>query len=144
LTGLTQGYNEKMSAEPEVKKPLVLIIEDNEDFQNLYGLVADQAGFEVESIYDGAEALERLKQGPIPTIVLLDTHLPMVGGDEILQAARLNENWSNVPIYVLTADVRAAHGYRHFLPGAPHPDGVIEKGAESIHQLRELFAKFKK
>jgi CheY-like chemotaxis protein len=139
----TQGYNDNMSEEFAIKKSLVLIIEDNEDFQNLYGLVAEQAGFEAESIIDGAEALQRLEHGPLPTLILLDTHLPMVGGDEILQTARANKQWSAVPIYVLTADVRAAQAYRHFLPGAPHPDGVIEKGAESIHQLRELFAKYK-
>ena len=125
-----------------VKKCLVLIIEDNEDFQNLYGMVAEQAGFDVERIFDGREALERLERDPIPTIVLLDSRLPVAEGDEILRAARLNEKWSHVPIYMLTADLRVSNKYRDFTPDAPRPDGVIEKGAESIHILRKLFKQY--
>jgi DNA-binding response OmpR family regulator len=125
-----------------VKKCLVLIIEDNEDFQHLYGMVAEQAGFDVERIYDGREALERLKREPIPTIVLLDSRLPVAEGDVILEAARSNEKWLHVPIYMLTADLRVSKKYKDFSPGAPRPDGVIEKGAESIHQLRKLFKQY--
>ena len=126
-----------------VKKKLVLIIDDNEDFQNLYGMVAEQSGFEVDRAYDGREALERLEREPIPTIVLLDSRLPHASGDEILLAARAHEKWFGVPIYVITADLRGAQRLRTFAPGAPHADGVIEKGAESIRMLRELFEKYR-
>ena len=125
------------------KKNLVLIVEDNEDFQNLYGMVADMAGYEVERIYDGKEALQRVEREPIPTIVLLDSRLPGLGGDEILQAARSKEKWSHVPIYMITADLRGAQRYRTFSPDIPHADGVIEKGADSIHKLRELFDEYR-
>jgi CheY-like chemotaxis protein len=118
-------------------------VEDNEDFQNLYGMLAEAAGFAVEPIYDGEEALQRLEREPIPTILLLDSRLPHASGDEILLAARAHEKWSRVPIYVITADLRGAQRLRTFAPGAPHADGVIEKGAESIHKLRELFEKYR-
>jgi len=124
-------------------KKLVLIIEDNEDFQDLYGMVAEQAGFTVERILDGGVALDRLESGPIPTLVLLDARLPVAEGDEILAAIRSNEGWAQVPVYMLTADMRVAKKYSYFAPDSPQPDGVIEKGAESIQQLRELFQKYK-
>jgi DNA-binding response OmpR family regulator len=124
-------------------KNLILIVEDNEDFQDLYGMVADKAGFEVERIYDGEEALQRLEREPVPTIVLLDSRLPMVQGDEILLAARSKEKWSRVPIYMITADLRGAQRHKTSSPDAPHADGVIEKGADSIHKLRELFDKYR-
>lgn len=126
-----------------VNKNLVLIIEDNEDFQNLYGMVAEMAGFEVERIYDGGEALQRLEREPLPALVLLDTRLPIAQGDEILLAARSNEKWAHVLIYMITADLRGAQRLKNYLPNTPHADGVIEKGAESIHRLRELFAKLR-
>ena len=125
-----------------VKKCLVLIIDDNEDFQHLYGMVAEQSGFEVDRAYDGKEALERLEREPIPTIVLLDSRLPVADGDEILKAARSKEKWAHVPIFMLTADTRVSKKYVDLPPGAPKPDGVIEKGAESIHNLRELFKRY--
>ena len=123
-------------------KKLVLIIEDNEDFQNLYGLVAEQAGYDIERIYDGGEALERLERDPLPTLVLLDSRLPSAEGDEILAAARSKEKWLHVPIYMLTADIRISKKYQDFSASVPHPDGVIEKGAEAIHQLRDLFKQY--
>ena len=121
----------------------VLIVEDNEDFQNLYGMVAEAAGFEVERIYDGAEAIQRFEREPIPAIVLLDSRLPHADGTEILQAARAREKWAHVPIYMITADLRGAQRLRVLAPDAPRPDGVIEKGADSIHRLRELFAQLR-
>lgn len=125
-----------------VKKQRVLIIEDNEDFQNLYGMLAEQAGFEVEKLYDGREAIERLECDPIPTFVLLDSRIPVADGDVVLKAARSKEKWSHVPIYILTADTRVSKKYNGTTPGSPQPDGVIEKGAESIHRLRKLFKQF--
>ena len=122
---------------------LILIVEDNEDFQILYGMVAEAAGFTVEPIYDGAEAIQRLEREPIPTILLLDSRLPHANGDEILLAARAHAKWAQVPIYMITADLRGAQKLKAFAPDAPHADGVIEKGAESIHMLRELFAKYR-
>lgn len=125
------------------EKNLVLIIEDNEDFQNLYGMVAEQAGYTVERILAGDEAMERLDREPIPSLILLDSRLPGAEGDEILALARSKEQWSQIPIYMLTADTRVARKYSYYSPDSPQPDGVIEKGAESIRQLRELFDKYK-
>jgi DNA-binding response OmpR family regulator len=124
-------------------KNLILIVEDNEDFQDLYGVVADMAGFEVERIYDGEEALQRLEREPIPTLLLLDSRLPGVGGSEILVAARSKEKWSQVPIYMITADLRGAQKLKTAHLDEPRADGVIEKGADSIHRLRELFEKYR-
>jgi CheY-like chemotaxis protein len=124
-------------------KNLIIIVEDNEDFQELYGMVADKAGFEVEHIYDGKTALARLERGPIPTILLLDSRLPLAHGDDILLMARSKAEWSRVPIYMITADMRGAQKYKTSLPGEPRADGVIEKGAEAIHKLRELFDKYR-
>ncbi len=125
------------------EKKLVLIIEDNEDFQNLYGMVAEQAGFAVERILAGDEAMERLEREPIPALILLDALLPGAEGEEVLAVARSKEKWASIPIYMLTADARVARKYSFYAPDSPQPDGVIEKGADSIRQLRELFDKYK-
>ena len=125
------------------EKRLVLIIEDNEDFQNLYGMVAEQAGFEVEGIFNGREAMERLERGPIPSLVLLDSILPGAEGDKILAVARSKDQWKSVPIYILTADTRVTRKYQEIAPGLPRPEGVIVKDAEAIRVLRELFNRYK-
>jgi two-component system, NtrC family, C4-dicarboxylate transport response regulator DctD len=124
------------------EKKLVLIIEDNEDFQDLYGMIAEQAGYTVEKIVDGKTALARLERESTPTLILLDSRLPGAEGEVILEAARSKEAWQNVPIYMLTADTRLTKKYAEIPAGEPRPDGVIEKGAEAIQNLRELFTKY--
>ncbi len=121
---------------------LVLIIEDNEDFQNLYGMLAEQAGYAVERFYNGREALERLEKEPIPGLVLLDSRLPVADGDKVLATARSKEKWQHVPIFMLTADTRVSKKYSESTPDAPQPDGVIEKGANAIRDLRDLFKQY--
>jgi CheY-like chemotaxis protein len=124
--------------------PLALIVEDNEDFQDLYGIVAEGAGFTVERIYDGREALRRLDRDPVPDIVLLDSFLPYAGGEDVLVAARRNPRWADVPIYILTADVRVAERQGDFKHKALLATGVVEKGGDSIAILRVLLADLKK
>ena len=124
-------------------KNLVLIIDDNQDFQELFGIVARLAGFEVEAVYDGKEAIQRLECEPIPTLVLLDALLPLVAGAQVLQAARSNEKWARVPIYIVTADLRVIQSAASLAPNDALADGVIEKGAQAIQKLRELFEKYR-
>jgi CheY-like chemotaxis protein len=121
----------------------VLVVEDNEDFQNLYGMLAEEAGYKIERIFNGLEAIARLEKEPLPAIVLLDSRLPGASGMEILKAARAKDNWSQVPIYIMTADLRGAQEFRMASPAKPHPDGVIEKGPDTIHELRALFKNLK-
>lgn len=126
------------------KSNLFLIIDDNEDFLEQYGTLAKLAGYDVETINDSKEALERIKNQPTPTLILLDAVMPHVSGDEVLASIRADEQWQRVPVYILTADVRAAPGLFDRLPDAPQADGILEKGANSIVQVRALLARYKK
>jgi CheY-like chemotaxis protein len=125
------------------EKNTLMIVDDNEDFHYLYGLVAQAAGFAVEHIFNGQEALQRLEREPIPTLVLLDTRLPGIAGDEILRLARSNKKWALVPIFMITADRRAVERYQTRASDAPHLEGIIEKGPDTIKRLRELFEKYR-
>jgi hypothetical protein len=44
---------------------------------------------------------------------------------------------------MITADIRGAQRLRTAPLGEPRADEVIEKGANSIHRLRELFDKYR-
>lgn len=126
------------------EKPLFIIIDDNEDFHEQYGMLANVEGYDVEGINGGPEALERLKSGPVPTLVLLDSMMPFVSGEEVLVAIRGNDRWEGVPVYILTADVRTAPGIRTHVGPCPQADGILEKGANSIMQVRALLAHYRK
>jgi signal transduction histidine kinase/ActR/RegA family two-component response regulator len=63
----------------------------------------------------GATALE-LAQHHRPDLVLLDLHLPDIGGDEVLRRLRADEATRDIPVVVLSADATARQ--RERLTGA--------------------------
>jgi len=121
-------------------KHIVIIIEDDFDMYNMFKMVVELVpAYDVEVITDGVEALRRLDKSPIPTLVLLDLHLPHVEGDEFLRMARVNPSWKDVPIYIITADAKLAEGYQWNPRGA---NGTFLKGNYSIDLLQELLEKY--
>ena len=122
------------------KKHLVIIIEDDFDMLNMFRMVAELVpDYEIEVITDGTEALKRIDNPNLPTLVLLDLHLPHVEGDEFLRKARANPSWKDVPIYIITGDAKLAEGYQKDPRGA---NGAYLKGDYSIDLLQELLEKY--
>jgi DNA-binding response OmpR family regulator len=122
------------------KKRLVIIIEDDFDMYNMFKMVVELVpDYDLEVITDGAEALKRIDNPNLPTLVLLDLHLPHVEGDEFLRIARTNAIWKNVPIYIITADEKLAQGYLRDPRGA---NGAYLKGDYSIDSLQALLEEY--
>src|SRR5256885_17248976 len=88
-------------------KPLALIIEDDEDLNAIFSSALEKAGYMVKSVYDGAAAQSFLA-GIVPALILLDLHMPRVGGDVVLKQIRSNDRLKNVGIIIATADARLA------------------------------------
>jgi DNA-binding response OmpR family regulator len=80
-----------------------LIIEDDEDLSEIFGQALIAANFSTEIIRDGAVAQQRLKE-VIPTVVILDMHLPNVAGDTLLAQIRADARLAKTNVVVTTAD----------------------------------------
>jgi CheY-like chemotaxis protein len=90
-------------------KPFALIIEDNEDQNLTFTTALEQAGYQVESIFDGGIALQRLKE-VVPNMVVLDLHLPNANGSVILSQIRTDPRLSATRVILATADNAFASG----------------------------------
>ncbi|MFZ1039755.1 MAG: response regulator [Anaerolineales bacterium] len=88
-------------------KPLALIIEDNEDQNLVFTNALMQAGYETESIQDGATAMKRLSE-VIPDIVILDLHIPGINGGLILREIRKDPHAQHVHVIIVSADAEFA------------------------------------
>jgi DNA-binding response OmpR family regulator len=86
-----------------MSNPLALIIEDDVDLAAIFAEAVQSAEFEVESIQDGDQALIRLAS-IVPAVVVLDLHLPHIGGEQILNHIRADSRLANTRIMVATAD----------------------------------------
>lgn len=64
-------------------------------------LLSDE--YDVSSFPSGAQALEHL-QISVPSLLLLDLHMPDMDGLEILRRLRANPNTAHLPVIFLTAD----------------------------------------
>lgn len=81
---------------------LVLVVEDEPKLAALVRDYLQAAGYRSEWLADGRQALDRLKQGPMPAAVLLDVMLPGLDGLEVCRAVRA---FSDVPILINSARV---------------------------------------
>ena len=62
----------------------------------------DQAGFKTEAVFNGADALDRVKV-QAPDLVLLDLLLPEVDGLEVCRTLKRDPETASIPIIMLTA-----------------------------------------
>ena len=90
-----------------INQPLALVIEDDWDLSTIFAEALKAAGFEAEVIRDGGQAVHHL-QATVPSVVILDLHLPTVSGADLLEQIRADERLTNTRILVTTADARMA------------------------------------
>ena len=81
---------------------VVLVVDDEEDIRRLVSFNLGDAGFKVEAVENGAEALlaaSRIK----PSVVVLDLMLPDISGMEVCRRLRADETVADAAILMLTA-----------------------------------------
>ncbi len=86
----------------ETKKPVILVVEDNDDNRQLVIKVLSRRDYEVVGVVDGKEALERLSDVN-PDLILMDINLPNMDGYEVTRRIHLQKDFAALPIVALTA-----------------------------------------
>lgn len=119
--------------ESKNEKALSFVIEDDEDLSAIFHEALNAAGFETEIILNGRLAIERL-QNASPDVIILDMHLPLVAGAEILNFIRLQKHLGDSIVIVTTADALMGEQVRDTA------DFVLIKPI-SFGQLRDLTAR---
>ncbi len=82
--------------------PRVLVVEDEPDIAALIAYQLTREGFRVETVGNGAEALEAVGKDT-PDLVVLDRMLPGLSGDAVLARLRSEPSTAHVPVLLLTA-----------------------------------------
>jgi len=124
-----------MTGETSSKKPLAFIIEDEQEQAEIFSRALQMAEFETEVIRNGNAALERLAAA-VPTLVVLDLHLPYVSGADILQSIRADARLADTRVILATADPQMAEMLQE------KSDLVLIKPV-SFYQLRDLAARLR-
>jgi len=69
----------------EGQKRKILIVDDDSFLLDMYALKFNQNNFEVYTVESGAQAIEKLKSGLNPDVMLVDIIMPEMDGFEMLK-----------------------------------------------------------
>jgi len=79
----------------EGEKKKILIVDDDNFILDMYALRFNQNNFEVYTAENGAQAIEKIKDGLSPLVMLIDVIMPEMDGFEMLEkinAEKLSPN----------------------------------------------------
>jgi CheY-like chemotaxis protein len=83
-------------------KHLVLLVDDDAGFREIWKLKLTSSGFDVLEASNGKEALEILKDKK-PDVILLDVLMPEMDGVKTLLTIKENNNLKDVKIFFVTS-----------------------------------------
>ena len=81
---------------------VVMIIDDDDDIVDTVRMILQRQGWEVASAPEGAAALEQLRGGLRPELILLDLMMPGLNGWQFTELLRADPALGNPPIVVLS------------------------------------------
>ena len=85
-----------------MKKPKIVVIEDEVDILEVINYNLSKEGFDVCSALDGEEGLALIRK-EVPDLVLLDLMLPGLDGIEICRTLKTDYSTRSIPIIMVTA-----------------------------------------
>ncbi len=83
-------------------KKTVLIVDDDKQIHDLLGRTLKLAGFDLMHAKNGQEALRAIKENQ-PDIILLDVHMPVMDGIEVLTQIKSDDTTKSIPVIMLTS-----------------------------------------
>lgn len=115
--------------------PDILLAEDSSTTAELfvYALKANKSGATIQVVRDGVEVLDFLFGSgsqsesicnALPRLVLLDLHMPRLGGLEVLERLRANERTRVLPVVILSSSDQESDEHEAYRLGA---NGYVKK-----------------
>jgi CheY-like chemotaxis protein len=80
----------------------ILVVEDDPEVRSLLSMILRCAGYTVDAVSDGYDALLMLEHTK-PDLVLLDLMLPGMDGSEVVEAIRANPSTRDLRIVAISA-----------------------------------------
>ena len=118
--------------------PYILIADDDPLVLKSIRFILEKAGFFVEAVSDGQQALDRIQQNK-PVVALLDVMMPRMNGLDVCRAVKEDPELRDVTVYLVTARAMVEEREKGLAAGA---DDYITKpfvNKELIERVRTVF-----
>lgn len=97
--------------------PLILIVDDNLDAREMYGMYLQHEGFRWTEAVNGHDALTQTLVEK-PALILMDATMPRMDGWEAIRILKENPVTKGIPLIMLTAHAFQEHRDRAAQAGA--------------------------
>lgn len=87
---------------------MVLIVEDDTDLRDALSQILEEEGYRVSPAEHGLDALERLRDGKKPCLILLDLTMPVMNGWQFRAEQRQDPELASIPVVVISAGANLA------------------------------------
>lgn len=87
-------------------KKRILLVDDEVDFVEVLRARLEDNNYEVIVAYDGEEGLEKAEREDLD-LIILDIMLPKISGFDVCRKLKIDENFKNIPIIMLSAKFQA-------------------------------------
>ena len=102
----------------------ILIVDDEPDVRYILRHIFEKAGHEITEAIHGAAALNELNGG-LPDLVVTDLMMPVMDGNELVEALRADPRTASIPILSLTGNPASSVGADLVLTKIPERDDLL-------------------
>jgi CheY-like chemotaxis protein len=102
--GSARPFDEiRVVQEPMMPKKTIMIVDDDADVRDAVADLLEGHGYAVIPASNGQEALNELKAGQKPSLILLDVMMPIMDGQAFTAEQQADPELSDIPVVVFTA-----------------------------------------
>ncbi len=83
----------------------VLFVEDDIDSREMMAQLLTLEGFQCATVANGKEALDWLRRGTVPDVIVLNLLMPVMDGWEFRRCQKADPTLSRIPVIVLSAAI---------------------------------------
>jgi CheY-like chemotaxis protein len=82
----------------------VLVVDDDPSIREVLAIILGAEGYQVLTAADGQKALELLRDGAMPQVILLDLMMPVMNGWAFREEMQRDATFAPIPVLVMTGD----------------------------------------
>ena len=101
----------------ESRQKVILLADDSEMVRNFHSYILKNAGYEIISAIDGADALEKLLMNSVD-LVATDINMPNMDGYELVKRIRKMDDYEDIPIIIISTESEALDKQKGYDAGA--------------------------
>jgi len=121
----------------------ILLVDDDRAVLNALTELLESEGYKVATAIDGLDALDQLRGGLRPCVIVLDLMMPVMDGWDFRHEQMKDQALRDIPVVVITAtgfsetSLKAQFGDIEFVAKPPHIRGLLDairrRSGEPIH-----------